>query len=1153
MQKKLFVILILLLSISIRIYSVDNDPGRYTANSVLSQGKWYKIKISQTGVYKLTYQDLKKMGLSNPQNVKIYGYGGWVLNEDFQQPYIDDLPPVSIWMSKSQAEFKNNDDYILFYARGDIKWTYNSTTGEFEQTQNPYSSDSYYFVTETEGDANLMATQASLTIGSNLISAYDDYVLHEQELVNVGSTGREFYGENLLSSSSVNITLNTEGATTDPAILRYNFISNVYPTSGKLSVSLNGTKVKEVNTWTNNDYYIFGRTVSEGLSVNTLQSQNTVSLAYTKGSSTDKNVYLNYLRINFKRKLKPYGAVTLFRSTSLSSNLGFNISDASSSVMVFDVTANTAPVRISTQLSGTSLRFASDNSSIREYAMVDLSKVSNIPVPTYSGTGLGAISNQNLHASSSVDMIIIVQDYLKDYAKRLADLHEKNSGLKSLLVNPEDIYNEFSSGKPDASAYRRFMKMFYDRAGGGDGRPQYLLLFGGGSYDNKMIQNWTDDARKSMLLTYQSPESLDETNSYVTDDYFGFMDDAISSMSSAVLSIGIGRLPVRSATTADNIVSKIETYVENQNKGIWQNNLTFVADDAVAGTNEPSSERNHMLDAEEFSSSITAGYPDFVIKKIYEDMYERVVQSNGARYPDANRALLEQINNGTLFINFIGHGATTYWTHENLLTMTDIEGLSNDKLPLWITATCDFSRFDSNTTSGGEEALLKESGGAIGLFSTVRVVYIGENRIMNRSLMKHIFEKKDGKNPRLGDVLRNSKNDSSLSSDGNKLRFVLLGDPALKLAYPEDTYRVEITEMNNRDADATDINIQALDDTSIKGVIVNQSGDITTDFNGTLESIIFDAQQELQTRGNTQSGSQNSNIAVPYVDYTNTLFSGKIQITNGEFEFNFVAPKDILYADDKGKMSFFAYETSGDRKAQGSFYNYTVGGTNTNMPEEENPPVISRIYLNSDQFRPGDIVNSTPLFYAEFSDDTGINLTSTIGHGISLILDGITTYDLTPYFSNEENSNKKGSVTYRLPQMSEGSHTLEFRVWDVWNNSASETLNFTVSDDYSPTIYSFEIWGNPAKEYTRFVVNTNNVETNVDLTLRVYSLTGALVWATQKSGSVDTLNRYIYDWDLNTYRGGRVQPGIYICTAQISINGKQSSLKAAKLIVSDIN
>lgn len=1132
----------------IQLFAVDNDGSRYTPNSVLSQGDWYKIKVPTTGVYKLTYEELAKMGLSNPQNVKIYGYGGWILDEDFSKPYIDDLPEVSIWMSKDPANF-GKGDYILFYARGGIKWVYDEKLKEFVHEQNPYSKNNdgdsgevaYYFVTESTDQPKLITTQASLATATTRVNSFDDYFLHEKELVNIAETGREFFGESFLSKTSQDFSLPLEGITSDPAVIRYNFISKAKVTSGMLSVSVNGGPVKTNYTAVTNEYYTHATIINDTIIRSNLQPKSTLTLSYKKGMNTDQNLHLNNIRVNYKRILKPYGGVTLFRDKTNRGDLIFNISDANTSMMVWDVTDNTTVRKVETSLSGTTLSFGASNSSIREYALIDISK--SILSPSL----VGKVANQNLHASTNPDMIIIVQPFLKSYAQQVANLHEKE-GLKSLIVSPEDIYNEFSSGNPDVTAYRRFVKMFYDRSNSEDDKPKYLFLFGGGTFDNRFIQSsWTSENKKAMLLTYQTQESLRETASYVTDDYLGFLDDHEGrDLALDKLDIAIGRLPVRTENEARIAVDKITAYIENKNRGIWQNNITFIADDAIAPNNALTTERRHMLDAERLATYTATNHPDFILNRIYQDSYERIVGASGARYPDATRAVLDRINNGTLALNFIGHGATDSWTHEFLLKLSDITVMNNNRLPLWITATCDFSRFDANQTSGGEVALLNPNGGAIALFSTVRVVFIVDNSVMNNNITKHLLMPKEAKAARMGDIIRNAKLEDDMLQDMNKLKFLLLGDPALRLNYPDETYRVEVTEMNGLAADEKDLNIRALDSTVVKGYIVNQNGDVATDFNGVLESVIFDAEQTLRTRGNTPNGTSDE-VAMSYKDYTNTLFSGRVEIKNGAFEINFIAPKDILYIDGQGKMSFYAYNIEGDKRAQGSFYNYTVGGTNTNLPEETNPPVISNMFLNTSEFVSGDYVNSTPIFFADISDDTGINLSSGIGHNMMLILNGQDQIDMTPYFKNDENSTKKGSIEYQFSELEEGHHTLELRVWDVWNNSASKTIDFIVSNNFRPAIYKFEIWGNPARDQTRFILNTNTPGANIDVKISVYSLTGVLMWI--HKDIVDHLGQYSYNWNLNDHGGSRLSPGVYICTAQVSINGKLSSMESQKLIV----
>lgn len=1153
-NKYLFLVFCWLFAVS--LFSQQNDGSRYTSNSVLSQGDWYKISVTKgTGIYKLTYEELQRMGLSNPANVKLHGYGGWMLDEDFTKPYVDDLPEISVWMSTDRANF-GRGDYILFYARGDVKWEYNETTQLFEHTQNPYSQESFYFVRESPEGPLLMDSQPSLSSSGTILTSFDDYFLYEKEEVNIGNTGRKYYGDNFGSNKSQDFRLSLEGITNDPATIQYDFVAKVPTSAAFLDVSLNGAKIREdfVLPVTGNLYYTHGITTSGSLNITNLADRDLLNLTFRDGPFRATNTYLDFIRVNYKKQLKPYGAVTLFRSKVLE-DVTYQISEASNSLLVFDVSENTKTKVQTSEISGSALTFSVSNADIKEYALVDISKIGDIPSPEL----VGKVDNQNLHALSSADMIIIVQPELREYAQILAGLHNEDSGLTSHIIDPQQIYNEFSSGKPDATAYRRFMKMFYDRSVTSGDKPKYLLLFGGGTYDNQLTRSaWTEEEKKSMLLTYQSEESLVETISYVTDDYFGFLDDNDGIRDNrirwevATLDIGIGRLPVRTKNEAAIVVEKIKNYMLNTNKGIWQNNITFVADDLISNQYSPETEGMHIKDAENLSKAIIERYPDFIVNKIYEDAYERVVEANGARYPDATQALIDRINNGTLVLNFIGHGSARDWTHERLFTYADIQALNNDKHGLWITATCDFSRFDDDRQSAGELAILNRTGGAIGLFSTVRVVYITDNTRMNASINKYLLERKDGKPARLGDIMKDAKSDPELEGNANKLRFLLLGDPALRLNIPDDTYRVRVEEINDFDFSDEDINIRALDNVTIRGSIVTNTGDVATQFNGILESVVFDALQDLKTRGNSSPSRPGNYNPTEYSDYANTLFSGRVEVKDGLFEINFTAPKDILYTGNKGKISFLAYDNDGINKAQGSFYNYTVGSTNSDTPDEFNPPVIEKMFLNEISLLENNnvYVNTSPKFYAEISDDTGINLSSGIGHNIALIIDGKTEYDLTSYFMNEGGSTKRGSVSFNLPELALGNHYLEFRVWDVLNNSViSGPVDFIVSNDITPSGYSFEIWGNPARNETRFVFSTEVPSTDVNIKLSVYTISGRMVWNHEERGSIDTLNGYSYTWNLNGDSGGRVLPGVYICRGEITINGKVSSIKSKKLIV----
>lgn len=1126
--------------------NAQNETREYANSSVLATGNWYKIQIPATGVYKLTYKDLKKIGLSDPSKVHIYGYGGAVLDEDFSKTYVDDLPHVAMWMSSSPENF-GTDDYILFYGQGNIKWTYDKNLEEFVQEQNPYSSNAYYFVTESSDPPLLMDIKSNLKVIQKTVTTFNDYFLHQEQLANVGKSGKDFYGEDFTVKKNRDFDINLAGITNTPATIHFDFISKAPLSSGILKLTLNNNLLKSYLTAVKQDYYIAATTLNDAIKT-TLKEKNTLNLDYTRGSNSDYNVRLGYIRVNYERNLTSYGPVTLFRSVDLSRGLTYSISNATSNMLVFNVTGNYNSNLIETTLTGNTLTFTDNNTTLQEYALVDLSQ--SIPTPTL----VGKIQNQDLHSTKSAKMVIIVQPELQQYAEELAALHKAESGLESLIINPEKIYNEFSSGNPDITAFRRFLKMLYDKTTVEADKPQYLLMFGGGTYDNRFINNsWTDENKAVMLLTYQSKSSLVETSSYVTDDYLGFLGDDGADLSQAELKLSVGRISVRTKDDAINVVDKIKKYMTSKNTGIWQNNITFVADDAVASDNPVEQEKMHMTRSEELAKYVANKYPEFIVNKIYEDAYERVANTNttGATYPDATKALIQNIENGSLVLNYTGHGSTTSWSHENLLTSANIKALTNGlKLPFWITATCDFTRFDGDSDSGGELALFNKNGGAIGLISTVRVVYMANNKVMNENIIKHLFEKdSQGKPARMGDILRHAKNESNLVGDLNKLKFMLLGDPALRLYYPADTYKVEVTEVNGLPADDSSINIQGLSNVVIKGQIVNQSGEVVPDFDGSLESIVFDVEQTLKTKGNTASGT-NDKVAQDYTAYPNKLFTGRSEIRKGKFEINFVAPKEILDIEGYGKMSFLAYDTARVREAQGVFSNYTVRGENPNAIPENNPPVISQMYLDKESFVSGDIItNSSPLFVTKVSDDTGINLSNNGEYNISILIDETQEYDLTSYFISDSGSNKSGTISFQLPVMVKGKHTIKLTVWDVWNNQATKTIDFTVANGDIQTIDSFEIWGNPAVNNTRFVFTTDNPSGDVNIKIQVYNLEGRMVWTHEERAGASGLSQYIYEWDLNGNAGGRLNPGIYICNAYITIDGKSITRKAKKLVI----
>ncbi|NDW19330.1 hypothetical protein D0T53_10455 [Dysgonomonas sp. 216] len=1122
----------------------------YAQKSVLSEGTWHKIKVGETGVYKLTYSALTEMGISNPANVKIYGYGGWLLDENFSKPFIDDLPPVSIWMSNTPENF-GTDDYILFYAKGSLKWTLDEVSNRFIHKQNVYSTDSYYFITESAGAPNLMNEVAYTGLVEPVVSTFDDYYVHEKELYTLCSSGRDFFGEQFVGQPSQDFPILLPGKTSGSnVLLGVNFVG--YTKNGAtLSVKTNGVLQANYdiplikNTTT--DSYAKAKEVDKTLNITNFEGgDNVLNLTYNPGSS-DKNMHLNFFSYTYNRELKSYGqAVTLFRNRAKNASQSFCIKEATTNMLVFDVTDGEVVTNIQTSYSNGDLYFTASNNPVREYALVDLTK--DVAAPSYEGI----VENQNLHGLTNKDMVIIVQPILKAYAEQLKDLHE-SEGLQVHVVSPGDIYNEFSSGKPDATAYRRFMKMFYDRAATEDEKPKYLLLFGDGTYDNRFLLNGSvgsETSKQAMLLTYQSENSISDISSYTIDDYFGFLDDNSGmSHSSDVLRLGIGRLPVKLESEAKAVVDKIKNYVKNDDRGIWKNNVSFVADDVVAGSNSILTEKQHIEASEKFASYVETSFPSFIVNRLYCDLYERVSTIQGYRYPDLTRAMLQQIDNGTLIVNYLGHGSSQEWAHEYIFTKTEARLMTNKRLPLFIIASCSFGKFDGNQEAVSEILLTNPNGGAIALITSTRVVFSEKNKELNEKILNQIFEKQDGIPARLGDIVRHSK--QALTSDSNKLRFMLLGDPAIRMSYPEDTRRVEVKKIKVNGQEVTEaVQFKALSDIVIEGEVVSRQAETETDFNGVLESMIFDSQQELTTRGNYSGGTGNAQAKMTYIDYTNILYSGSTDVENGKFKISFKIPKDILYANNTGKMSFYAYDTQNKYQAQGNFLNYTVGGADESSVEETNAPVISTIYLNSSDFVSGDVVNSAPIFYAEVSDDSGINLSGSLGHNVSLLIDGYKAYDLTPYYQTLKGTEGRGVISYTLDDLDEGHHTLLFRVWDVWNNSAVKSFDFQVKSKDKSALYDFSIERNPVESVAILRFKTEQEASGVDVRYEVFSLSGELMWSTTVNGN-SSQEDFSYFWKLNKSNGEKLQAGIYICKASVYVNGLMKASKSEKLIVKE--
>ncbi len=846
-------------------------------------------------------------------------------------------------------------------------------------------------------------------------------------------------------------------------------------------------------------------------------------------------MHLNYFRLQMKRQLKVYDNYTFFRSLSARGNASrFVIQGADASTLVFDVTDGVNPQQMETSLNGTELSFSIPASaSLREFVVV---KPSQIKAPVT----VGEVANQNLHALPQQDMIIIAQPNFTTQAERLAEAHRTKDNLTVRVVTPESIYNEFSSGTPDATAYRRFMKMFYDRQTSEADAPKYLLLFGDGSFDNrKLTSAWKSVDMSNMLLTYQTENSL-SSQSYVIDDYFGFLDDADNkkSLQNKKLCLGIGRFPIRTVEQATQMVDKVISYMENRNIGSWKNNLCFMADD---GSNTDGFMTEHMEFADQLAGYVESEHPEFLVNKLYYDAYKK--DMTAGTYPDVRSGLQKLLKDGLLLFNYTGHGGTTALSDEKVLTQTDINQFTYTHLPVWVTATCDFTRFDDLNTSAGEDVFLNKSSGGIALFTTVRVAYSRPNFPINDNVIRNLFERNNGRRRTLGEVMQATKN--TLSSV-YKLGFCLIGDPAVKMAYPE--FGMKVTTVNGQSVDGNSISFKALEKITVEGEVLDASGQLVTDFTGIVNPTVKDSKVTVTCLKNS---NKDDSPAFTFTDYPNTIFIGNDSVRNGKFSFTFTVPKDISYSNLQGKMNLYAVDTESGNEAQGNFDNFIVGGTSDTAETDTIGPEIRALYLNDTTFVDGGQVNTTPYFVAELWDKSGVNITgSSVGHDMMLVIDESTvlSYNLNSYYELLPGEDGTGIVKFPIPALEPGKHTAEFWVWDILNNSTVRTFTFEVVEGLKPFLFDVIATPGIAREQVTFHLMHNRPESRMRVGIMVYDLAGRQLWKHEESGTSGLFENYTVSWDL-TSGGARMRPGVYIYRAAISTDNSKDATKARKFII----
>lgn len=773
---------------------------------------------------------------------------------------------------------------------------------------------------------------------------------------------------------------------------------------------------------------------------------------------------------------------------------------------------------------------------------IDLQHAEPAPITIGEPTYVYRITNQDHHADAATDMVIIIptSQHLLAQAERLKAHHEQHDGLRVTIVPADELYNEFSSGTPDATAYRRYLKMLYDRATTPNDKPRYLLLFGDGAWDNRMLTSeWSGYNTDDYLLCYESENSFSQVNCYVSDDFFCLLDDeeviqttnGNSTTYAGKPDVAVGRLPARTPDEAKTLVDKIISYAQNEYAGPWQNEICMMGDDG--------NDNSHMKTADKVATMIESTYPNYNVDKIYWDAYQRTSSSTGYSYPDVTRLIKQQLQNGALMMNYCGHGAAYAMSHELVMKLTDFESQQSNYLPLWMTASCDIMPFDGQEENIGETVMLNSKGGGIAFFGTTRTVYATYNEVMNLAFTKHVLTP----GMAIGEAVRLAKCELVEKSSDltcNKLQYTLLGDPALQLNTPQQ--KMVVDSINGMPA-TQGIKLAAGSIVKITGH-VELNNETDTDFNGIVTLSVRDAEETITCRLNDRS-STGADKAFVYQDRTNYLYRGSENVTEGIFNFTFAIPKDISYTDGSGLMTLYAINADKTRSAHGENESFELIGSSTALTDSIGPSVYC--YLNSKNFKNGGKVNTTPYFIAELYDDSGINASgSSIGHDLELIIDGDMnqTYNLNNYFEYDFGDYRSGSIGFSIPQLSIGTHKLLFRAWDILNNSTTTELLFEVSEDAGAGEFNVTCTQNPASTNTQFVITHDRPGSELKVTLDVFDLGGRQLWR-QTDTVMATNDTVTIDWNLNVAGGSRLHTGLYLC--RLTLNDGDS--KTIKLLI----
>ena len=1135
--------LLLLTDFKLQIIKKTNPNKRFKKStfanqSVLNNGSdWFKLSNFESGVYKIDYNYLISNSIINAEissnSIHLFSNNNGLLNAVNNDSRPDDLQQQSIFVFDGGDGVFSQGDYILFYLNGPDKINFDGQY--FSHTKHIYSDSAYCFlnIDNSRTPNNLDSVNNLSQSFGQTVSKFNDFEYLNEDNINLLKSGSQWFGD-VFDLTPIYIYSFPFNFCIDSSHIKLKLMSKSNYSTAYFYPSIFGeSRTVPINSTGASYYADVGRVVVEEFDVlNNPNIPYELTLEYSNNGAPSSKGYLDYIEINCERELVVDNQQFSFHilSSGNLNNYSKIILDNSSSVdMIWDITDFRDVKNLGFSKSNEELTFLSQSDTLRNFIAVS---GFNFQTPTF----VKQITNQNLHGLNNVDMVIITPSEFLTAAEELSLLHQ-NEGLDVVTVTDQQIYNEFSGGITDATAIKQFLRMFYSRENGNSLTiPKYCLLFGDGSYDNRNILGHN----KNLLPIFESSESVSIVNTYASDDYYAILADGASMQNTDFLNIGIGRLVVTNLLEANEMVQKIKNYtLEDPNSmsnlncnnpmtnsiyGDWRNKVVLVSDDEDNNA--------YFTDIEIMSSKIKINMPSINTAKIHSDAYVQQSSTVGERIPDAEAAINQKVKDGALLVNYIGHGGETGWAHEQILTVPTIQNWDNNKaLPVFMTATCEFGRFDDHDrVSGGEYILLNKDGGGIGLFTTTRLVYATPNEWLNRFFYDTVFDFVNQKPQRLGDIYVGTKNKfAQFSADKNYRKFALLGDPAIRLALPE--LKVEIDSFN-RDT------VNALSEVKLYGHLSDNLENTLTNFNGKVYLTFYDKESSLSTLG-TNPGSDN----LPFKMWKNVIYKGKSSASNGQFSFTFKVPKDIGYDYGFSRISLYAEDGSID--ASGYNDSLIIGGIDTTASLDEQGPDLE-LYLNDENFVSGGISNNNPLLIVSVFDENGINTVGNgIGHDIELVIDNdnANSIVLNDYYVADLDTYKSGKINFELNDIDPGEHNLKIKVWDNYNNSSTSEISFMVVEDNELELSHVLNYPNPFTTQTAFYFEHNQNCNFLDVSILIYSVSGKVVKRINKRIHNEGFRSEGIFWDGKDDFNEDLARGVYIYNLSVS---NEQGLRADK-------